>query len=199
MKIQHILAAGILAGAIALAPTNSQAQFGSLSKSLTGGGGDASVDGAGLLKKLTPGGIKFAQAYAKYYDGLGNADAAAKLNALADEIQKGGTLSKDQSKVMDNARKEITKTLKEKGGQDDAAKAKFKEGNALYREGLAEWAVVSAAVAMALQNDPSAALTKPELGLAAGMCVKGLKDLTGFLEIACAVSGEKKEVEKADK
>lgn len=199
MKTQHILAVGILAGAIAFAPENSHAQFGNLAKSLPGAAAGAAIDGAGLLKNLTPGGVKFAQAYAKYYDGLGNSEAAAKLNALAEEIQKGGTISKEQSKSMDNARNEITKTLKEKSAQDDAAKAKFKEGNALYREGLAEWMVVSASVAMALKNDPSAALKQPELGLAAGMCVKGIKDLTGFIEIACAVSGEKSEVKKAEK
>ena len=194
-----LIAAATLALALTL-PASSHAQFGGLLKKAGGGGGDAgAADGAALLKQLTPGAVKFNQAYAKYYESLGDTTNAANMKAQADQLEKGGSLTKEQSALMDENRKKIAAAAKTAGASDDAAKAKWKEANGLYAQGLLEWGAVSTAVALALKNNPSAALTQPELGLAAGLCVKGMKDLTGFLQIAKARSGTQGELDKAAK
>jgi hypothetical protein len=114
-------------------------------------------------------------------------------------MEKGGVLTKGQAKEMDDARKKILDATTQAKDFNDESKAKWKEANGLYGQGLVEWTVVSATVALALKDNPSAALTQPELGLAAGLCVKGLKDLTGFLGVAKAKSDLQKEMAKAAK
>jgi hypothetical protein len=98
---------------------------------------------------------------------------------------------------------EALKDVKALAGKADLsneeAKAKWKEGNALYRKGMAEWTVISAAVAMVIKQNPTAVATQPELGMAAGLCVKGLKDMSGYLEIAAAKAGEQKELAKSER
>ena len=201
MKIKETLVK-IVAIALTVAyPMTGVAQFGALggiAKKAAGGGGEA-VDGAGFLKQLTPGAVKFAKAYALYYEALGNTEGATKLKVAAEQLEKGGAVSKDQQGLLDSSRKEIAKVAKGSKPFDEAANAKWKEANAMYTQGLGEWGVVSALVSAALAKDPKAALTNPELGLAATMCVKGIKDLSGFIEIAKSKTKEKNEQDKAAK
>lgn len=201
MKIQKVLIAAVTLAVAVTLPTTSQAQLGGLlkKKEAAGAGSAGAADGASLLKQLTPGAIKFTQAYAKYSEALGDTENAAKMKVLADVMEKGGVLTKGQAKEMDDARKKILDATTQAKDFNDESKAKWKEANGLYGQGLVEWTVVSATVALALKDNPSAALTQPELGLAAGLCVKGLKDLTGFLGVAKAKSDLQKEMAKAAK
>lgn len=203
MKInQNIIKTVALSMAVVF-PLTGVAQFGALGgiakKAVGGGAGGEAADGAGLLKQLTPGAIKFAKAYALYYEALGKTEDATKLKAAAEQLEKGGAISKEQQALLDGSRKAITKYSKEGKAIDEAAAAKWKEANAMYTAGLGEWGVVAGVVSAALASDPKAALTNPELGLAATMCVKGLKDLSGFIEIARAKTNEKKEQDKSAK
>ena len=201
MKIKETLVK-IVAIALTVAyPMTGVAQFGALggiAKKAAGGGGEA-VDGAGFLKQLTPGAVKFAKAYSLYYEALGNTVKATELKVAAEQLEKGGAVSKDQQKLLDKSRKEIAKDPAKSKRFDEAANAKWKEANAMYTQGLGEWVVVSGLVSAALANDPKAALTNPELSLAATMCVKGIKDLSGFIEIAKSKTKEKNEQDKAAK
>lgn len=185
-----------------LFPLTGAAQFGGLggiAKQATGGGGGAAVDGAGFLKQLTPGAVKFTKAYSLYFEALGDSERAAKLKLAAEQLETGGVVTKDHQKVMDQALKDLTALNKKKDALGEAAKAKYKEANAMYLEGLAEWGVVSALVSTAIAQDPKAALTNPELGLAAAMCVKGIKDLSGYIKVAQARSDDNNEQKKASK
>lgn len=201
MKNTKVLIAAVTLAVAVTVSTTSQAQLGGIlkKKEPAGAGSAGAADGASFLKQMTPGAIKFTQAYGKYSEALGDTEHAAKMKVLADVMEKGGVLTKGQSKEMDDARKKISDATKQAKDFNDESKAKWKEATGLYSQGLVEWTVVSAAVAMALKDNPSAALTQPELGLAAGLCVKGLKDLTGFLEIAKAKSDMQKELDKAAK
>jgi hypothetical protein len=197
----------LVIGTLALALTLSssvQAQLGGIGKkkdapSTAAKGGEAEVSGAEFLKKLTPGAIKFTQAYGKYYEALGDAGNAAKMQALAEQLETGGTITKDQQKMLDGGLKGVKEAAKQGDLANEEAKAKWKEGNKLYRLGLAEWVTISTSVALVIKNNPTAVASQPELGMAAGLCVKGLKDLTGYLEIAAAKVGEQKEMDKAAK
>ena len=196
----------ILTGAIALAmavtfPLTSQAQLGGLgkTKAVPSTGGGAATSGADFLKQLTPGAVKFSQAYAKYYEALGQTEKATKMNAAAEQMQSGGTVTKENSAALNDALKDVKGLAGKAELSSEEAKAKWKEGNALYRQGMAEWTVISAAVAMVIKQNPTAAATQPELGMAAGLCVKGLKDMSGYLEIAAAKAGEQKEIAKSER
>ncbi|MEY4325361.1 MAG: hypothetical protein RIS24_1532 [Verrucomicrobiota bacterium] len=198
MKIKVTLVKTVAIALTVAYPMTGVAQFGALggiAKKAVGGGGEA-ADGAGFLKQLTPGAVKFAKAYALYYEALGNTEGATKLKVAAEQLEKGGAVSKDQQGLLDKSRKEIAKIANSKP-LDEAAIAKWKEANAMYTQGLGEWGVVSGLVSAALASDPKAALTNPELGLAATMCVKGLKDLSGFIEISRATTNENNEQKKA--
>jgi hypothetical protein len=198
MKIKVTLVKTVAIALTVAYPMTGVAQFGALggiAKKAVGGGGEA-ADGAGFLKQLTPGAVKFAKAYALYYEALGNTEGATKLKVAAEQLEKGGAVSKDQQGLLDKSRKEIAKIANSKP-LDEAAIAKWKEANAMYTQGLGEWGVVSGLVSAALASDPKAALTNPELGLAATMCVKGLKDLSGFIEISRAKTNENNEQKKA--
>lgn len=166
-------------------------------KAVGGADAAAAVDGGALLRQLTPGAVKFAKSYALYYEALGDVEKAARLNAAAEQLGNGGALSKESQVQLDEARKDIAKLAKSAKAFDEAATGKWKEANKLYATGLAEWTVVSGTVAAAIKSDPKAVATNPELGLAAGLCVKGLKDLAGFIEIARARANEKDEQGKA--
>lgn len=199
MKIKATIVKAVAIALTVAYPMTGVAQFGALggiAKKAAGGGG-AAVDGAGFLKQLTPGAVKFAKAYALYYEALGDTEGATKLKVAAEQLEKGGAVSKDQQGLLDSSRKDIAK--KNIKPFDEAANAKWKEANAMYTQGLGEWVVVSGLVSAALANDPKAALTNPELGLAATMCVKGIKDLSGFIEIAKSKTKEKNEQNKAAK
>lgn len=201
MKIKATLVKAVAIALTVAYPMTGVAQFGALggiAKKAAGGGG-AVVDGAGFLKQLTPGAVKFAKAYSLYYEALGNTEGATKLKVAAEQLETGGAVSKESQGLLDSSRKEIAKIAKDSKPFDEAANAKWKEANAMYTQGLGEWVVVSGLVSAALASDPKAALTNPELGLAATMCVKGIKDLSGFLDIANSKTKEKKEQNKAAK
>ena len=81
MKLKQIIVALVTLVLTASFPTKSLAQLGAFFSKKDAGGSNAAADGAGFLKQLTPGAVKFSQAYAKYYEALGNAEAAAKLGS----------------------------------------------------------------------------------------------------------------------
>jgi hypothetical protein len=180
-----------------LAALPAQGQFGGLLNKIPGVGGGAVVDGGAFLKQLSPGAADFAKAYSLYYEGLGESDKATKLATKAKALRDGGDqFDKAANVLMEGARTNIQEILKQKTEFDDQARAKFSEGNKAFREGMVKWTVVSAAVSYVLAKNPKAALTNPDLALAATACVKGLGEMTKFVGVMEEVSKAKREANK---
>lgn len=152
------------------------------------------------IAQLTPGGIKLLKAYGYYAESYDMLELATKVRASAQELENGGTFTKAIKTEMDNARKELTKKAKGEKGATDQQKELRKKGSDLVKEAVVEWGIVAATVSVALSQDPKAALTNPELGIAAALCVKGLADQTKLMTFVLGKDREeKKERKMSDK
>lgn len=151
-------------------------------------------DGGFNIAQLTPGGIKILKAYGYYFESYGKAEAAGKMRAAAEALEKGGTFDKATKKLMDSGMKELRELGKKEAVPTEEQKALRKKGSDLVKEAVVEWGVVAGTVSAVLAQDPSAALTNPELGIAAALCVKGLGDQ---IDLAAFVLGEDKKEKKA--
>jgi hypothetical protein len=185
-----------IAGCV-LATLPAEGQLGGFGAKVPGVAGGAAVNGGAFLKQLSPGAADFAKAYSLYYEGLGDSDNATKLATKAKALSDGGDqFDKAAHVLMEGARTNIQEILKQKKDFDDQARAKFSDGNKAYREGVVKWTVVSAAVSDVLAKNPKAALTNPDLALAATACVKGLGEMTKFVGVMEKVSKAKREANK---
>jgi hypothetical protein len=183
--------AGCLLGALP-----ARGQLGGLGTKIPGVGVSVAVDGAAYLKQLTPGAADFAKAYSLYYEGLGLTTNAIALAKLSEQLSGGGQFDKAANSLMEGARTNIQEVVNKAKEFDDQARAKFSEGNKVFRVGVAKWTVVSASVSAVLAKDPKAGLTNPDLTLAAAACVKGLGDMTKFVDVMEKVSKVKSEASK---
>lgn len=152
------------------------------------------------IAQLTPGGIKILKAYGYYFESYGKAEAAAKVRGAAEILENGGKFDKAMKNLMDGSMKELRELGKKEAVPTEEQKALRKKGSDLVKEAVVEWGVVAGTVSAVLAQDPSAALTNPELGIAAALCVKGLGDQTKLMLFVLGEDRkEKKERKKSDK
>lgn len=125
-----------------LIPMGLQAQLGGLLKKPTA---------AGLLGDVTSG-MDFFNVAAKHYsDALLPKEEAAKLKAEVDALQ-GKSDSKALSEISGKLQKAADEKLKAGKTLDAEAKKHVQDGQAAFTKGLAKWAGLAAALALAAKD-----------------------------------------------